>query len=252
MGCAGDWAPDCDQAQMTQVDGIWRLTVDLPAGDYEYKVATEKSWDENYGQGGVASGPNLVLRHAGGPVTFWFDPRTKVVQSSDDGPVVTLAGSFQSELGCAGDWAPDCLRAMMFDGDRDGVYEFSTTKLPTGSYELKVTRTAQLGGELRRRRRARRREHRVLGHRGQARLVPLRRGDAPARDRLGRPAAPGTGQSRALDRRRHDRVARRAGAPAVGATWGCTARPRRRSRSRTATSPGRTATGDADTRVGDG
>ncbi|GEB95080.1 pullulanase-type alpha-1,6-glucosidase [Microbacterium lacticum] len=138
MGCAGDWAPDCDRAQMTQVDGIWRLTVDLPAGDYEYKVATEKSWDENYGQGGVASGPNLVLRHAGGPVTFWFDPRTKVVQSSDDGPVVTLAGSFQSELGCAGDWAPDCLRAMMFDGDRDGVYEFSTTKLPTGSYELKV------------------------------------------------------------------------------------------------------------------
>ncbi len=138
MGCAGDWAPDCDQAQMTQVDGIWRLTVDLPAGDYEYKVATEKSWDENYGQGGVASGPNLALRHAGGPVTFWFDPRTKVVQSSDDGPVVTLAGSFQSELGCAGDWAPDCLRAMMFDGDRDGVYEFSTTKLPTGSYELKV------------------------------------------------------------------------------------------------------------------
>ena len=139
MGCAGDWAPDCDQAQMTQVDGIWRLTVDLPAGDYEYKVATEKSWDENYGANGVLSGSNIAISHAGGPITFWFDPRTKVVQSSIEGPVVTLAGSFQSELGCAGDWAPDCLRAMMFDGDRDGVYEFSTTKLPTGSYELKVT-----------------------------------------------------------------------------------------------------------------
>ncbi len=138
MGCAGDWAPDCDQAQMTQVDGIWRLTVDLPAGDYEYKVATEKSWDENYGANGVASGPNIALTHAGGPITFWFDPRTKVVQSSADGPVVTLAGSFQSELGCAGDWAPDCLRSLMFDGDRDGVYEFSTNKLPAGSYELKV------------------------------------------------------------------------------------------------------------------
>ncbi|MCT9002490.1 pullulanase-type alpha-1,6-glucosidase [Microbacterium memoriense] len=138
MGCAGDWAPDCDQAQMTQVDGIWQLTVDLPAGDYEYKVATEKSWDENYGANGVASGPNIVLTHPGGPVTFWFDPRTKVVQSSDDGPVVTLAGSFQSELGCAADWSPECLRAMMFDGDRDGVYTFSTSKLPTGSYEVKV------------------------------------------------------------------------------------------------------------------
>ncbi|GAA1635334.1 pullulanase-type alpha-1,6-glucosidase [Microbacterium flavum] len=138
MGCAGDWTPDCDQAQMTQVDGIWRLTVDLPAGTYEYKVATEKSWDVNFGANGVPSGPNLSITHAGGPVTFWFDPRTKVVQSSDEGPVVTLAGSFQSEIGCPGDWAPDCLRAMMFDGDRDGVYDFSTTKLPTGSYELKV------------------------------------------------------------------------------------------------------------------
>ncbi|WP_431804441.1 pullulanase-type alpha-1,6-glucosidase [Microbacterium sp. bgisy203] len=138
MGCAGDWAPDCDQAQMTLVDGVWRLSVDLPAGTYEYKVATERSWDENYGANGVASGPNIAITHAGGALTFWFDPLTKVVQSSAEGPVVTLAGSFQSELGCAGDWAPDCLRALMLDGDRDGVYDFSTTKLPTGSYELKV------------------------------------------------------------------------------------------------------------------
>lgn len=138
MGCAGDWSPDCDQAQMTLVDGIWRLTVDLPAGSYEYKVATEKSWDENYGAGGVAGGANIAITHDGGPITFYFDPRTKLVQSTAEGPVVTLPGSFQSELGCAGDWAPDCLRSLMLDGDRDGVYEFSTNRLPTGSYELKV------------------------------------------------------------------------------------------------------------------
>ncbi|MDJ1114352.1 pullulanase-type alpha-1,6-glucosidase [Microbacterium dauci] len=138
MGCGSDWAPDCDQAQMALVDGKWRLSVDLAAGTYEYKVAAEKSWDENYGADGVPNGANIVVTHPGGPITFFFDPLTKRVQSSSEGPVVTLAGSFQSELGCAADWAPDCLRALMFDGDRDGVYEFSTNGLPTGSYEVKV------------------------------------------------------------------------------------------------------------------
>lgn len=138
MGCGADWSPDCDQAQMTQVDGIWRLTVDLPAGDYEYKVATEKSWDENYGFNGVAGGANIVLHHEGGEITFYFDPRTKLVQSTADGPVITLPGSFQSEVGCAGDWAPDCLSTLMFDGDGDGIYEYATNQLPEGSYEGKV------------------------------------------------------------------------------------------------------------------
>ena len=138
MGCGSDWAPDCDQAQMALVDGKWRLNVDLAAGTYEYKVATERSWDENYGADGVAGGANIVVTHPGGPITFLFDPLTKRVQSSSEGPVVTLAGSFQSELGCAADWSAECLRAMMFDGDRDGVYEFSTKGIPTGSYEVKV------------------------------------------------------------------------------------------------------------------
>ncbi len=143
FGCAGDWAPDCDQAQMELVDGangVWRLAIaDLAPGDYEFKVATEKSWTENYGAGGALNGPNIALTHPGGPITFYFDPRTKNVQTDPPGPLVTLAGSFQSELGCAGDWSPACLTALMFDGDGDGVYTFATNKLPTGSYEVKVT-----------------------------------------------------------------------------------------------------------------
>lgn len=139
MGCPGDWQPDCDAAQMTKVDGIWTLALaDLPAGSYEYKIATEKSWDENYGTGGAQNGSNITLSHAGGPITFFFDPRTKNIRSTADGPVITLPGSFQSELGCAGDWAPDCLASMMFDRDGDGVFQFTTDDLPTGSYEVKV------------------------------------------------------------------------------------------------------------------
>jgi pullulanase-type alpha-1,6-glucosidase len=138
-GCPGDWQPDCAAVQMTKVDGIWTLALaDLPAGSYEYKIATENSWDENYGAGGVLNGGNITLVHAGGPITFFFDPRTKNIRSTADGPVITLPGSFQSELGCAGDWAPDCLASMMFDQNGDGVFQFTTDDLPTGSYEVKV------------------------------------------------------------------------------------------------------------------
>ena len=55
MGCPGDWQPECDQAQLTldPDDQVWKGTYDLPAGDYEYKAAIDRSWDENYGAGGV-------------------------------------------------------------------------------------------------------------------------------------------------------------------------------------------------------
>ncbi|WCM55477.1 pullulanase-type alpha-1,6-glucosidase [Microbacterium sp. EF45047] len=139
LGCAGDWDPACEKAKLTlRADGVWAGTFDLPAGDYEYKVAVNGSWSINYGANGVPDGPNIVISHAGGPITFYFDPRTNIVQSTAEGPIVTLPGSLQSELGCAGDWAPDCLATLMADADRDGVFEFSTDDLPTGAYEVKA------------------------------------------------------------------------------------------------------------------
>ncbi|MET0735603.1 MAG: pullulanase-type alpha-1,6-glucosidase [Microbacterium sp.] len=140
-GCASDWAPDCDAVQMTKraSDGVWQLTTgDVPAGPYQYKVATEKTWAVNFGANGVLNGSNILFDHPGGPITFYFDPISKFVQSTSEGPIVTLPGSFQSEIGCPADWSPDCLKSMMFDGDKNGVFEFSTDKLPTGTYDLKV------------------------------------------------------------------------------------------------------------------
>nr|WP_201470909.1 pullulanase-type alpha-1,6-glucosidase [Microbacterium hydrocarbonoxydans] len=139
MGCAGDWDPACEKAKLTlRADGVWEGTFDLPAGDYEYKAAINGSWAVNYGANGVPDGANVTLTHAGAPLSFYFDPRTNIVQTTADGPIVTLPGSLQDELGCAADWSPDCLGTLMADGDRDGVYEFSTADLPTGAYELKV------------------------------------------------------------------------------------------------------------------
>ena len=42
-------------------DGFWYATHTLPGGSYEYKVAYDLTWDENYGAGGVPNGPNLSL-----------------------------------------------------------------------------------------------------------------------------------------------------------------------------------------------
>jgi len=55
-----------------------------------------------------------------------------------DGPIVTAPGSFQSELGCAGDWMPECRATELLDPDGDGVYTFSTTGIPAGSHEVKI------------------------------------------------------------------------------------------------------------------
>ena len=52
--------------------------------------------------------------------------------------IAVAPGSFQSELGCPGDWDPACLRSWLEDPDGDGIYTFETTALPAGSYETKV------------------------------------------------------------------------------------------------------------------
>ncbi|GAA2036965.1 hypothetical protein GCM10009819_21960 [Agromyces tropicus] len=139
MGCAGDWQPGCEAAKLTKrADGIYAGTFDIPAGTWEYKVAINGSWDLNYGANGVQDGPNVTYTTTGGPVTFYWDPRTKVFSSTAEGPIVTLPGSLQDELGCPGDWQPECMVTFAQDGDADGVYEFATDQLPTGNYEVKV------------------------------------------------------------------------------------------------------------------
>lgn len=78
MGCAGDWQVDCAAARLTLgADGSWSATfTGIPAGTYEYKIALNNSWEENYGEGGVRDGPNMRYTTPGGPVTIFYDPET--------------------------------------------------------------------------------------------------------------------------------------------------------------------------------
>ncbi|EWT03071.1 alpha-1,6-glucosidase [Intrasporangium oryzae NRRL B-24470] len=143
MGCSGDWQPDCAQAQLTldPKDEIWKGSFKtIPAGDYAYKAAINKSWDENYGAGAVKGGANIpyTAPGAGQTVNFYYDHRTHWVTNDVQGPIITAPGSFQSELGCPGDWSPDCMRSWLQDPDGDGTYTWSTDRIPAGNYEFKV------------------------------------------------------------------------------------------------------------------
>ncbi|GAA5158816.1 pullulanase-type alpha-1,6-glucosidase [Ornithinimicrobium tianjinense] len=140
MGCAGDWAPDCAQAQLglDAKDSVWKGAWSVPSGSWEYKAAINNAWDENYGAGGVRNGSNITYTTDGSQVSFYYEHARHYVTSDAEGPIVTAPGSMQSELGCPGDWDPSCMLPWLVDEDADGTYTYSTTQLPPGNYEVKV------------------------------------------------------------------------------------------------------------------
>jgi glycosidase len=141
LGCPGDWQPECPLTQLTfdPEDGVWQADFALPAGAWEYKAALNGTWDENYGAGAVRDGPNIALALAApAAVKFFYDDGTHWVTDDVNSVIATAPGSFQSELGCAGDWDPACLRSWLQDPDGDGIARFSTSALPPGDYEAKV------------------------------------------------------------------------------------------------------------------
>ncbi|PRY60312.1 glycosidase [Knoellia remsis] len=140
MGCAADWEPACDRAQLSldAKDKIWKGSYTLPAGPYSYKAALDRQWTENYGEKGIRDGANISYETTDGTVTFYYDPTTHWATSDEETTIVTVPGSFQSELGCPADWSPDCMRPWLQDKDGDGTFTWATTQIPAGSYELKV------------------------------------------------------------------------------------------------------------------
>lgn len=82
--CGADWDPACEGTAMTQGDdGLYTLTVELPAGSYEYKVALDGAWTTNYGSDGAQDGPNYTLELAAdSTVTFTYDPETHLVEAT--------------------------------------------------------------------------------------------------------------------------------------------------------------------------
>jgi glycosidase len=141
LGCGGDWDPSCSVTHLAYDSGdtVWQGTWSVPAGSWEYKAALDDAWDENYGAGAQPNGANIGLSLADpADVKFYYDHATHWVTDDVTSIIATVPGSFQSEIGCPGDWDPGCLRSWLQDPDGDGTYTFETTSIPAGSYEAKV------------------------------------------------------------------------------------------------------------------
>ena len=142
LGCAGDWDAACAATHLAYDagDDVWQGTWAVPAGGYEYKAALNDGWDENYGLHAQPNGANIPLNlAANSSVKFYYDHKSHWITDNKTAVIATVPGSFQSELGCSGDWQPDCLRSWLQDIDGDGIYTFETTAIPAGSYAAKVT-----------------------------------------------------------------------------------------------------------------
>lgn len=141
LECSGNWNTDCQETYLTYdpVDDLWRGSFELAAGDYEYKVALNGTWEENYGRFGESYGENIPLELAeAGVVTFYYSHNSHWITDSVNSIIANVSGSYQDKIGCPGTWQPDCLRSWLEDPEEDGIYTYTTTYIPAGTYEAKV------------------------------------------------------------------------------------------------------------------
>lgn len=85
---APSWDPadPAIQASDEDGDGVWELSVILPRGDFEFKVAFDGDWPGNLGMGGEVDGENIPISiPESSTVTFAWD-------SADNNIRVTLEG----------------------------------------------------------------------------------------------------------------------------------------------------------------
>lgn len=102
LGCAGDWLPDCENTALTfdESSGMWIGTFDLSAGTYEYTITVNGTWDVSFGVNGASGmGTNYALSlSSDAPVTFTFDPTTKLTTVESEGIAPPPAESVEGAL----------------------------------------------------------------------------------------------------------------------------------------------------------
>ena len=81
--------------------------VQRPRGRLGVQATIDDSWDENYGENATRNGNNIGLsprrRRRG---SSHYSHQTHWVADNRNKVIAVAPGSFQSELGCPGDWQP--------------------------------------------------------------------------------------------------------------------------------------------------
>ena len=139
IGCAADWDPPCDAIQLTlDDDQVWKGTFSPQAGQYAFKAAINRSWDENYGAGGNRNGSDIAYATDGGDGRLLLRLPHEVGDEQQADPILVATGDFQSEMGCAADGDVGCMRSWLQDPDGDGTYSFTTIDIPAGTWSVSV------------------------------------------------------------------------------------------------------------------
>ncbi|MCS4536251.1 pullulanase-type alpha-1,6-glucosidase [Corynebacterium sp. HS2168-gen11] len=171
QGCVKDWDEKCKVLNFQDdPHSDWStLSIELPAGDHEYKIALNGSWDENYGRadqqaltdegvGGNAKNAKFSLANPQ-RVTFYYNRVTHAFFNTAEHEPITLTGTMGGALGCPttapergagdqyGNWNPACL-AQLMTRTSAGTYEFESPKVPAGDYQLKVVYGLQWGKQF--------------------------------------------------------------------------------------------------------
>jgi len=96
LGCNAEWMPECKNSILAKSDdGLWKGTFDLPAGEYELKIACNGGWDTNFGFDGIPNGSNYrVTLSVNTTVTFSFDPETGILEIQGEGIEVSEGAGY--------------------------------------------------------------------------------------------------------------------------------------------------------------
>ena len=84
-GAGAKWAPSDMATKMKDVgNGFYEFTIkNMPAGTYNYKIAINGSWAENYGLNGIADGANVAMTlDKPETVTFYYNDKTHRIADS--------------------------------------------------------------------------------------------------------------------------------------------------------------------------
>ena len=141
LGCSTDFNLPCAQSALVYdaFDDVWQRAFSLPGGNFNYYAALNDNIGMLYGLHAQSGGSAIPLSLAATQsVKFYYDDKTHWMTDNVNSVIAVLAGSFQSELGCTGDFQPDCLRSWLEDTNGDGIYSLTTTALPAGSYSTIV------------------------------------------------------------------------------------------------------------------
>ena len=82
LGCSKDWDEACAASSLTDEDGdgVWTADFDIPAGNHEFRITIDNSWEESYGSG---DGNYPLIVDEPRTLTFSFDEATKKVSVDD-------------------------------------------------------------------------------------------------------------------------------------------------------------------------